>query len=77
MLNVYCCVNGGKFYDNKQATCPNGIGYEVPLGTEQTFNPEDWKPERFNKANQLIYDDPLDDDSDEREKSKPSKQRKF
>lgn len=69
MLNVYCCVNGGKFID-KGKICLNGIEYEVPLGTEQTFNPEDWRPERFNKTELFTYMEEDVEDEEETEQRK-------
>jgi len=69
MLNVYCCVNGGSF---PKPICPHGIAWWTPLGTEQTFNPEDWGPERFNKKETFTYT--LEEPKGERE---PSKQRKL
>lgn len=44
VLDVYCCVNGGKF---KPPICPNGIAYDVALGVKQEFVSADWKAERL------------------------------
>lgn len=76
-LTVYCCANGGLYTDCGKTFCPHGISYAVKLGQEEpVFNPEDWKPERFNKQKPFIYNNQLDDNNGE-ENPKPSKQRKL
>lgn len=64
MLIVYCCANGGKFCDGKQVICPHGVAYCIPLGTEETFNPDDWRPERLNKTETFIYTEEVEKDEE-------------
>jgi len=41
-VDVVCCMNGGKWLDDGQPVCPNGVGWEQRLGTVFEFDFTKW-----------------------------------
>lgn len=85
VIDVLCCKNGGKCKDSINNVCPHGIAWNICLGEESiSFNPEDWKLDRFSgypKPEETIEEklNELEEEAIRKKKSRRSKykQRRF